>query len=348
MVSSSIVRLGDVVQPLDPKMPLWQRLKSAPIAMFPVNAKTMTLDRDRLDKAIRKTEATPRSIDWFGPNQIKVTRQKTPAARAHAAQPVASPLAQASYQQDVARGASSGKRTRPQHRAQVDSQISATAAQRISHWILVGIDREQPSIADSFEIQIDRHQPSPRRSGFDCRRDDRAEPIDTVAAGTCRFRVVGRSAEGPVEGIVAIELTEYPKVVVPRTTLARGHRITDSDLVIASIRPDKVDANQVTDPEQIVGMEVRTTLRADQPISIGNIGSPILIHRGDLVEVRVLSGGVTVKTNAKSLGDGSESDLVEIETMRPRKRLVARVVQTGLVEIVTRSPAMRYREKPQR
>jgi flagella basal body P-ring formation protein FlgA len=95
-------------------------------------------------------------------------------------------------------------------------------------------------------------------------------------------------------------------------------------------------------------MEVRTTLRADQPISIGNIGSPILIHRGDLVELRVLSGGVTVKTNAKSLGDGSESDLVEIETMRPRKRLVARVVQTGLVEIVTRSPAMRFREKPLR
>ena len=51
-----------------------------------------------------------------------------------------------------------------------------------------------------------------------------------------------------------------------------------------------------------------------------------------------MGGGITVTTNAKSHGDGAESDLIEIETFEPRKRLLARVVQPGLVEIVTRAP----------
>ena len=133
-------------------------------------------------------------------------------------------------------------------------------------------------------------------------------------------------------------------MVVPRTSLARGHRISESDLDVIAISAEKLESNLIIDASQIIGMEVRKTLRAQQPIPAGDIGSPVLIHRGDLIEVRVMSGGVTVTTNAKSLGDGSESDLVEIETMRPKKRVVARVVRTGLVEIVTRAPAMRYRE----
>lgn len=339
VVSSSIVRLGDVVQPLDPKMPLWQRMKSAPIAMFPVNVDSMTIDRNRLDKAIRRAEATPRSIVWFGPSQVKVSRQALATNRSVAKVSVDSDLAQVSYQQPAPVKDSRESGHLP--------AISDAEASRISHWIQIGIDRVLPAIAESFEMTIDRNQPT-LADLVTIAGVTNVEPIDKVVAGACRFRVLGRSADGPVEAVIVAHLTEYPKVVVPRTTLARGHRITESDLTVAPIHPEKFASGQVIDPQAIVGMEVRSNLRADRPIEIGDIGSPILIHRGDLVEVRVLSGGVTVKTNAKSLGNGSESDLVEIETMRPKKRLVARVVRTGLVEIVTRAPAVRYRENVQR
>jgi len=79
-------------------------------------------------------------------------------------------------------------------------------------------------------------------------------------------------------------------------------------------------------------------VRANQPINRGDVGSPILVHRGDLIEIRVVGGGISVTTNAKALGDGAVSELIEIETLQPRKRLIARVVQPGMVEIVTRAP----------
>ncbi len=335
-VSSTIVRLGDIVQPLDQKIPLWQRLQTAPIAMFPVNSTTMTIDRDRLDRVIRKAEATPRSIDWLGPREIKVVYDpesgRTSDGRKATTQ---SSIAQVAYQQDSTFSPSAET---PQR-----STINAADAQRIVHWIELAIKRELPEIADFFGVEIDSGQVGLDRllpiSGVTT-----VQPIDRISSGTCRLRIVGRSVDGPIESTIAIQLTGYPKVVVPRTSLARGHRISESDLDVIAISAEKLETNLIVDASQIIGMEVRKTLRAQQPIPASDIGSPVLIHRGDLIEVRVMSGGVTVTTNAKSLGDGSESDLVEIETMRPKKRVVARVVRTGLVEIVTRAPAMRYRE----
>ncbi len=330
-VSSSIVRLGDVVQPLDPKTPLWNRLQSAPIAMFPVNRTTMTIDRTRLDKAIRKAEATPRSIDWYGPSQIKVERQANRGQRTM----TRDSIAQVSYQNRVtAQQATDVSHLPP---------LSEIDAKRIVHWIKLAIEREQPHIGESFDVQIDRHQAA-LAALLPINGVTGVEPIDAVADGPCRFRIVGRTATEPVETTVAIQLTKYPQVVVPRTSLARGHRISEGDLNVVSYPADKIKPEHVIDPSEVIGTEVRKTLRADQPIVSSSIGSPILIHRGDLVELRVLSGGVTVTTNAKSLSDGSESDLIEIETMRPKKRLLARVVQVGQVEIVTRAPAVRSRE----
>jgi flagella basal body P-ring formation protein FlgA len=297
--------------------------------MFPVNRQTMTIDRDRLDKAIRKAEATPRSIDWLGPRQIKVVYQpgsKRPTGGTKS-------IAQVSYQQQVP-GTDVGRQRPP---------ISDSDAKRIAHWIKLAIRRQQPEIGESFDVQIDRRQPV-LADLVSITGVTTVQPLDEVADGLCRFRIVGRNAAESIEATVAIELTAYPKVVVPRTTLARGHRISEGDLMVVPVPPEKLRPGQIADPSKVVGMEVRTVLRADQPILANSIGSPILIHRGELVEVRVISGGVTVTTNAKALSDGSESDLIEVETMRPKKRLVARVVQIGKVEIVTRAPAVKYRE----
>ncbi len=317
-------------------MPLWQRLRAAPIAMFPVNSTTMTIDRDRLDKVIRKAEATPDAIDWLGPREITVVYDASGKQPNLALRTNSNPeLAQVAYQSDMSSSQSAGAEPR--------STIRSADAQRIVHWVELAIKRELPEVADSFEIKMDSSQigmdPLQPISGVTS-----IQTIDKIQSGICRMRVIGRSSDGPVESTIAIQLVAYPKVVVPRTTLARGHRISESDLDVVPIPTEKLESNLIVDANQIVGMEVRKTLRADYPIPASDIGSPVLIHRGDLVEVRVMSGGVTVTTNAKSLGDGAEADLVEIETIRPKKRLVARVVRTGLVEIVTRAPAMRYRE----
>lgn len=319
-ISSSIIRLGDVAEPLDPYIGAWNRLKNAPIGLLPVGGKTMTIDRNRLNDALRNAEATPRSIDWIGPEQIEVVYRKdaVPSLAANSQ----SPVAQASATVPAA------------------PLLSEREVDRIMHWIDLAIDRQIPSVHEAFRIEVDQRQPALARLRTMAGVSD-IRVIGTPEEGLNRFHLRARSVDGPIEAEISATLTKHPVFAVPRSSLPRGHRIAESDLVMVPI--DEEDANSafVADPGSLIGKEVRNNVMRGKPFKPSDVGSPILVHRGDLVELQVLGGGVKVTTTAKAVGEGAESDLIEVDTLRPRKRMVARVVEPGVVAIVTRAPVVR-------
>jgi flagella basal body P-ring formation protein FlgA len=215
--------------------------------------------------------------------------------------------------------------------------ITQLEAQRIIHWIRLALERQVPTVAENYRVEIDARQrgllPLRSISGVTA-----IQPRDRIGEGNRRFHVVARSIDGSVESDVDLTLEKHPIVVVPCRTLSRGHKINAGDLTTMPLPEEELEPDFVIDADAAIGLEVRGVVRSGRPIHQKDLGSPTLIHRGDLIEVRVTSGGITVTTNAKSMGNGAASDLIEIETLQPRRRLVARVVQAGLVEIISRAP----------
>ena len=66
VLSTPIVRLGDVAEPLNPDLAAWPRLKRVSVGLLPTDGTSMVIERDRLSHAITTIEATPRQIDWYG------------------------------------------------------------------------------------------------------------------------------------------------------------------------------------------------------------------------------------------------------------------------------------------
>ena len=66
VLSTPIVRLGDVAEPLNPDLAAWPRLKRVSVGLLPTDGTPMVIERDRLSHAITTIEATPRQIDWKG------------------------------------------------------------------------------------------------------------------------------------------------------------------------------------------------------------------------------------------------------------------------------------------
>ncbi len=321
-VTSPIVRLSDIVEPLDSTQSGWQRLGRAAVGLVPVSGEPMTIQRDRLNKIILSAEATPSFIDWHGPKEIHVTYRKSDERE---------PIQQTAFHEDVGNAESQNVQT---------PQLSSVDAQRVIHWIELSVKRFYPDVADSYQISVPENQPGladlQYLSGV-----THMEFVTPIADGSCRFTMAARSAAGPIETQLEIILTAHPKLVVPTRSLGRGQRIEARDLELKPFPVDQVDPQSVVDLEMLVGQEVRSPLQIGRPIKHDSVGSPILVHRGDLIELRVIGGGVSVTTNAKAIGDGAESDLIEIETLNPRKRLIARVARHGSVEIVTRAPIVR-------
>lgn len=352
-VESPIVRLRDLAEPTDPNLAAWKRLGPAPVGLVPLGGQEMTIDRRRLAELIIASEATPRNINWIGPETIRVRLVRTRRSTAISTQTISSgpsqhfPSARTGYSA-AAPNQIQDQMLRASYRNPVDLPAASTQAvlltqnetDRVTHWIQLAIKRFLPAIGDNYEVSI-----PPSQEAFPALRSiggiQSVTPHGEVKEGTYRISVVGRDPDGLVNADIELELTEHPKVVVVSRTLGRGQRIQSSDLQWKPIPAKDLSPDWLVDTSGLVGLEVQSTLRRGTPIRSSDLDFPTLIHRGDLVELQVLGGGVVVSTNAKAVGSGAKGDLIEVETLSPRKRLVARVAGVGSAEIVTRPQQIR-------
>ncbi|TWU34465.1 flagellar basal body P-ring biosynthesis protein FlgA [Novipirellula artificiosorum] len=315
IVESPIVRLSDVIVPLDPNTPGWPRLARTAVGLVPVDGTPMQVDRDRLSKVIEHTEATPRTIHWVGSNRSQVHYEQGNPSRSQAVQ-------------------------QTQYRVAVDADtpaIDLAFAERIIRWIKQTIDRDDRDFQDRYELTIDPTQPA-MHGLVRARGIQQATFVSGIQEGEVVLRVVSLGLEGPIEAELVATIVANPVAIVPTRSIRSGVRLGPGDLTKQPIPLAEWDDAYYTDVSDLIGTESKGSLRASEPIRYGSVGKPTLVRRGDLLEVRVINGAISVTTNAKAQCDGSESDLIEIETLDPRKRLVARVVSSGLVEIVTRAP----------
>ena len=162
--------------------------------------------------------------------------------------------------------------------------------------------------------------------------------LHRLREGSCKFRLQGRGVDGPIDLILDLDLTAKPLVVAPKKSYPRGHRLAAHDLQLIPIEKGETDEKQFASLQQLVGMEVSKSLRLNRPILRTDVRHPTVVRRGDLLDLRVVGAGIVITTPAKALEDGPINGLVEIETLRPRKRKIARVVASGVVEILSRPP----------
>ncbi len=324
-VSSSIVRLRDIVVPLDPQMGGWQRLGRASVGLVPLDGTAMVIDRERLGDVIRKAEATPSVIEWVGPEQIKVIHD--PNA------PKQNEIRQTSH--------------RPAYRQIPEARLPASTpplprsqAKAILARIQLALKTQHESVVEAYAIDIDLKQPElVHLHGMIGPAD--IDFLSAIGEGRQTIQVLGNTQDRTCQAVLEATLTAHPRVVFPRKTFSRGHRLRSEDLVVKPVSDGEFEPSFVSDPNELVGMEVHGMVRANQPISRGEVGAPVVIKRGDAVDIQVIGGGITVTTRGRAVEQGAVSDAIEVETLSPRKRLLARVVRHGLVEIVTRAPQVR-------
>ena len=345
------------------------------VAMLPVDATEMVIDRARLIETLGEETVLP-PIHWTGPDQVRI-RQVRAVGAEEASQPKTSqpktvastlPIVDGTRPAVVAATATAGQPSEVHRVAKASAisdrsvgstggavgttaigldddtkpapELSEIDASRLTRLIQFAIDRADLSLRESYDIDIDVRQEGLRRLA-ELRRVDRVEFISTPAEGINAVAVHGMTSRNEINGRVDLQLTARPLVVAPRDSLRRGHVIRRSDLMLVPAPRGIAIESVLTDMDEAVDMQVQAVLQKDRPIQPSAISRPVLVDRGDLVELQVVGGGVMVATSARSLAPGAAGDLIAVETLEPRKKVMARVVRPGLVEIATRPPRVR-------
>ena len=110
-----------------------------------------------------------------------------------------------------------------------------------------------------------------------------------------------------VEAVIAL-----PKeVVVVRRALPRGYIINESDVMMQ--RADNVRNDDFfVDIKSVVGMETLKSVRELSPLTQSDIRKPLWVRKGEIVTVRAVNGGITVRTEATALQDGVDGDTITV------------------------------------
>lgn len=364
-VRSSIIRLRDVVRPLQANFAAWPRLADATVGLMPLDGSAAKISRDRLADLIVGGRATAGRIKIYGEETIVVHAAKesngsasgdiqamfgrfhddhsdpNDSGGAHAVSAQAASV-DGTYVAHAMLDQPASLHAEYNTRATIESDLDFETRERLSHWVHLGLQNQYRDLADAFDYEatfvsqeigsltemqgvreIRFLDPMPRWSA------------DNDAPMTCRIKIEARSGTDQCEGIVRVTFTPKSAVVVAQRPLQRGHRVGPGDVHFQPSPVNDLSGDRVMDLDEVMGMEVVGLIRSGVPLRPSDFAAPRLVRRGDLVEVQVSGGGIRVTTTAKALGDGARNELIEIETLSPKRRLLAKVIQPSIVEIIT-------------
>ncbi len=145
---------------------------------------------------------------------------------------------------------------------------------------------------------------------------------------TLRGRVSGREGSDRLVSLRGRVALKRERLRVARA-IARGHVIEPED-VVADLVWDE-GARELPLAEEVIGLEARRAIPANQLLRATDVAEPTLVKRGQPVKVDYLTPGLTVVGTGRALGDARRGELVRVEMPGARRVITTKVIGEGWV-----------------
>jgi flagella basal body P-ring formation protein FlgA len=132
---------------------------------------------------------------------------------------------------------------------------------------------------------------------------------------------------------VSAHIKVFAEVVIASKPLARGARISRSDIEIARRDISTLRGGYHTDSDDILGMVAKRLLRAGSVIGAQHLQAPELVRRGEQVTILARGKDFQIRVQGKALESGTKGDHISVRNQSSKRVIEAKVVATGQVEI---------------
>ncbi|MGP1396867.1 MAG: flagellar basal body P-ring formation chaperone FlgA [Inquilinaceae bacterium] len=142
-------------------------------------------------------------------------------------------------------------------------------------------------------------------------------------------------AEGPARTQITVSGRALPVTDVPVLTanIRAGTVIGPRDIAWIEVAGDRNGPDLVTDPEDLIGMTPRRGIAPNTPIRMHDLSAPVVVARGDIVEMHLSSGALTVTAKGRALEDGARDDIIRVINVDSNRTVEARVTGDHAVTV---------------
>ncbi|SDF34283.1 flagellar basal body P-ring formation chaperone FlgA [Limimaricola pyoseonensis] len=202
-----------------------------------------------------------------------------------------------------------------------------------------------PAAAESLAVLVEERARAelgpklPQRAefeiGFARGGPDEAELIAEfwIDPASGRFVANAVDAGGGLHRVSGLAAVTVP-LPVPLRRLMPGEIVAAEDLVELRLPQARIGAYAVTEPENIVGMQVRRMLPEGRPVMVQSVMQPLVIDRGDQVTIRFSDGPLRLTAPGRALSDAHRGQELRIVNTASNTTLTGIAAAEGIVEVI--------------
>ena len=195
------------------------------------------------------------------------------------------------------------------------------------------IDTQAPWAHDQMKIRPIRYQQSHRLPPGKLSIQVRA-PKHTDWLGAIPFKVFMLIDGQPVKQTsVPAYIEVWQDVVLAAKPLGRNQPITSTDIRIQKMNLARLPAKAVVRPDQVLGKRARRSIAVNSVLRTDQVEAPVMIRKGDIVQVLAESKVLRVTTQAQAKQNGGIGDHIEVMNLRSKKNFYAQIVDAQTVKV---------------
>ncbi|MEQ8848473.1 flagellar basal body P-ring formation chaperone FlgA [Botrimarina sp.] len=326
-VGGGLVRLGDVAEVTGPGA---RELGSAPLMPAPPDGETRRLSAGAVRDMLEAQGVRLDRHRFWGAYQVQISSgAESPSSRQ--TPPTAERQTTAFRVRPVADRASRWAVSTVERRVQAPPREVEQAVTERLRSMLEELHAAQPDTPRLLVRGVAVSATAARELGEFDPASYQAQWVDGGSLGPGEASaLVWPESRNPDEAFrVVADLVEQPMRVVATQPLARGAAVVRSAVRLEPVPLAEIDrpsALGFTKLEEAVGAETLRRVRVGEPLSTINTAPPLVVRKGQEVEVYSGGGGVSVRLTAIAQGDGRVGDLVQVEAYDGRETFSARVV----------------------
>lgn len=149
-----------------------------------------------------------------------------------------------------------------------------------------------------------------------------------------RFSVgIKCSGQKPWSLYVAVNVEKIASLYVTSSPLSRGDVITRSKIQLVKRDINKLRRGYYRNKNELLGMVAKRSLRAGIIISSHHLTLPMIIKKGDSVDIIAKTSAILIRMQGKAMADGAKGQRIRVKNNSSKKIISAVVITTGVVKV---------------
>lgn len=131
----------------------------------------------------------------------------------------------------------------------------------------------------------------------------------------------------------AIHLHIYKEVAVLARSVSIGQHMTAADISFSRYDTSTISKDFFTSIEQIIGQQIKRNLKAGTLLNSDMLDAPLLVERGDLLQIQTKRPGLNVEIQGVAMERGRLGQVIRVRNSQSNNIVAARVLAAGIVQV---------------